>query len=469
MTRKFTGENPMKKSTALIVLTILLFISLFTAACSTDSTPVQATETATQTSVPTDPPGGVSTEPALEDQVIITPTPRPTATPGAISELVERAVQAAGLEQTTFLGLTSEDWVNLLISIAIFLLGAVLVIRLAVLLFKRLARMTPTQIDDTILVAILPALRIFILALFLDFAIQRLAFIPASWKQTSNQVYQVVVILVVTFAIWRMIDVFFELQLVKRGLDRSSKQATIVLPILRLVVRITLVFVAGTVTLNIFGVNVGALVAVLGIGGLAISLAAQDTLSDFISGIIILMDQPYREGDRIEINQLGTWGDVMQIGARTTRIRTRDNRMVIVPNSQIGKSQIVNYTYPDPVYRIETMVSVAYGSDLDLVDTTIIGGIRSIYGVLADRPIDVLVTELGDFAINLRVRWWINSYTDTRQIVNQVNRVLITSLDQAGIIMPNATYDINLRFSDDNANRIVKALRGSNPENKTDG
>jgi small conductance mechanosensitive channel len=73
----------------------------------------------------------------------------------------------------------------------------------------------------------------------------------------------------------------------------------------------------------------------LGLGGFAHSLAARDTIEDMIAGLIILIDQPFRVGDRIEIAGLGTWGDVTTIGMRTTSIRTRDNRMVIVPNSSI--------------------------------------------------------------------------------------------------------------------------------------
>ena len=72
--------------------------------------------------------------------------------------------------------------------------------------------------------------------------------------------------------------------------------------------------------------------------------AAQDTLADAIAGFLILLDQPFRVGDRIEITGLGTWGDVVEIGTRSTRIRTRDNRLVIVPNSAIAKDQVVNYS-----------------------------------------------------------------------------------------------------------------------------
>ena len=73
-----------------------------------------------------------------------------------------------------------------------------------------------------------------------------------------------------------------------------------------------------------------------------------------------MVDQPFRVGDRIEIQKLGTWGDVVDIGLRSTRIRTSDNRLVIIPNNVISTDQIVNYSFPDPRYRIQLELAVGY-------------------------------------------------------------------------------------------------------------
>jgi len=130
---------------------------------------------------------------------------------------------------------------------------------------------------------------------------------------------------------------------------------------------------------------------------------------------------------------------VVEIGLRTTRIRTRDNRMVIVPNSMIGRNQVVNYTYPDPRYRIETHVKVVYGADIDTVRRTIIEAVRGVEGVLSDKPVDALYIEMGDWAMVFRVRWWIESYVDTRRIYDRVHAALQEALDEAGIEMPYPT------------------------------
>ena len=208
-----------------------------------------------------------------------------------------------------------------------------------------------------------------------------------------------------------------------------------------------------------FGLNLAAVAAALGIAGLALSLAAQDTIADAISGFVILMDQPFRVGDRIEISELGTWGDVVEIGSRTTRIRTRDNRLVIVPNSTIGKHQVVNYTYPDPQYRVQIDIGIGYGTDIEKTRQLIIDTVRGLEGVLPDKPVDALYNEMGDSAAVFRVRWWIESYADTRLIFDQVNTALEGVLDEAGIEMPFPTQTINFQVDPETAKWIVQTIQ----------
>ena len=220
-------------------------------------------------------------------------------------------------------------------------------------------------------------------------------------------------------------------------------------PVVTLVRRVAIIIILVTgvsIFLSHFGINVSGLVAALGIAGLAFSLAAQDTLADAINGFLILVDQPFRVGDRIEIQDLGTWGDVTHIGTRTTRIRTRDNRMVIVPNSTIGKNQVVNYTFPDPQYRVETHLGIGYGTDIERARRIIIDTVQHVEGVLPDYPVDALYNEIGDSAMVFRVRWWIESYEDTRRIYDRVHTALQNALDEAGIDMPYPTQTHNLEF-----------------------
>jgi len=210
-------------------------------------------------------------------------------------------------------------------------------------------------------------------------------------------------------------------------------------------VRVLVVVVAIAILLSHFGIDIIVLFAALGVGGLALSLAAKDTIADAIAGFIVLIDQPYRIGDRIEIQGLDTWGNVVNIGLRTTSILTLDNRMVIVPNSTIAKNEIVNYTFPDPQYRVQTRVGIGYGADIEAARRIIVDTIRQVEGVLPDEPVDALYIEMGDSARIVRVRWWIESYADTRRMYHHVHRALQAALDAAGIESPFPTQSVNLQ------------------------
>lgn len=138
-----------------------------------------------------------------------------------------------------------------------------------------------------------------------------------------------------------------------------------ILPFFRRIVAVIFFFVALVILLGHFEVNVSALVTTLGISTLAIALAAQEFLSNLISGFVIMVDRPFRIGDRIEIEELDTWGDVQDITLHSTRILTRDHRLVSVPNALIGKNRVINHSIPSNVFRVQTHVSVAYGTDID--------------------------------------------------------------------------------------------------------
>ena len=222
----------------------------------------------------------------------------------------------------------------------------------------------------------------------------------------------------------------------------------------------SLVVILGvTILLDHFGVNVTALTAALGIGGLAISLAAKDTVADAIAGMIVLLDRPFRVGDRIEIQGVGTWGDVTEVGLRTTRIRTRDNRMVIVPNSIISANQVINYSYPDPRYRVETHVDVPHGIDVETVRRLLIDTLTQVEGVLTEKPVDALYIEMIGPAIRFRLRWWIASYMDTRRMFDRVHTAIQYTLNEAGIVSPYITDNVNLLVDQETSDRLSRAFK----------
>jgi MscS family membrane protein len=336
--------------------------------------------------------------------------------------------------------LIQAQWIDIGISLLIFLSIAILGRWIIKFIFKRvirrLTRHTETTFDDALLEAVAPPFYWLTLVYAFKFSLNRLDFIFDKLDFDLNAFYFVLFWLIFSAIAWRLVTnlaQWYENQLAATKEIELGEQ---LMPFLRRLLLIILTVIVAIIFLDYFNIEVGGFVATLGIGSLAIALAAQAALSDTISGFVIMIDRPYRIGDRIELQDIGTWGDVIDIGLRSTRIRTRDNRMVIIPNSVIGKSPIINYSYPDTQYRIQIHIGVAYGTDLEKARQIIIDAVRQVEGVLENRPVEALFLEFADSALIFRVRWWLESYVDTRRMFDKVNTAIYEKLNEAGIDIP---------------------------------
>ncbi len=405
-----------------------------------------------ETPAPATPPAEETPEPtptALLDALIsATRTPMPTAEPDLIAEGIEQVAEATGLAGESFLGLTVENWINLGASILIVVLGYLVGRWLILSVLRRMVRRTETEVDDQLLKALGSGIAWLVAIIALNLATRRLVFVSAEVKTVLSDLYFLLGLFVVVRVVLRVIRLADKMVTERATQQGRRDELAPVIALLARVGRLVVVVIGLIIALSRLGIDVTAFAAALGVGGLALSLAAKDTIADAISGFIILTDRPFRIGDRIEIEKIGTWGDVVDIGLRTTRIRTRDNRMVIVPNSTIGSNQVINYSYPDPRYRIETHVRVGYGSEIEKVRNIIIDTVQHVEGVLQDMPIDALYIEMGDSAMVFRVRWWIESYVDTRRMFDRVHTALQQALDAAGIDLPFPTQTLDVRLTE---------------------
>ena len=475
MVSKRKNSRVLISYTSLIVIVLMYMLS----ACSgTTATPTpQPSLTATQISTPSPVTTEIATAapenetPAptatpLLGEMVATRAPEPTSTPGPLQQAVIDYTTRKGLASTKFLGLSVPDWINLATSVALILIGYLLGTWIIRRLLIRLIRHTPSTFDDELLKSIGPDLRWLVVVVILYFSTNRLTFVSSTLKFVLNDIYFVVGL----FLLFRIASKIVELatQRIRENSKREGRETELGPVILmgNRLGRIFILILAIIIFLDHFGVNVTALTAALGLGGLAFSLAAKDTVADAIAGMIILLDRPFRVGDRIEIQEVGTWGDVIDIGLRTTRIRTRDNTMVIVPNSIVGNNQVVNYSYPDPNYRIETNVNISYGSDVETIRRLLIGTVSQVEGVLRDKAVDVLYSDMTGASMTFLIRWWIGSYTDKRRMYDRVLTAIQYALDKAGIESPNISTNVSLMVDQETTNRLSRAFK---PQEKDDG
>jgi small-conductance mechanosensitive channel len=138
--------------------------------------------------------------------------------------------------------------------------------------------------------------------------------------------------------------------------------------------------------------------------------------------------------------------------------------MVIVPNSIIGNNQVINYSFPDPRYRIETHVFIDFDEDVEMIRQLLVDALRQVEGVLPDKPVDALFIDMTQGPIKFRLRWWIESYVDTRRMFDRVHTAIKHALDEAGIGSPVTSDNINLMVDQITTERLSRAFRGQPAE-----
>ncbi len=375
-------------------------------------------------------------------------TPVPTPTPDVFADKVDDLVAEMGLGGKTFLGLSAEGWIDIVISLLIALVGylaALLAVKAFFAVVRRAVRHTSSEFDDAFVEAIAQEIKWLVMVLVLRYALLRLDFWSDRLRTLLDDVFFVLGLGVIVIMALKVISFIAQWYRDHLGEDVDKGRLEPIILLLQRSGYVLVLIIGVSVGLSQFGIQITVLSAALLLGALAISLGARDVISDAISGFVILVDQPFRVGDVIEIEELNKWGDVVDIGTRTTRIRTRDERFAIVPNSRIGASQVINYTFPDPEYRVYSDIRVAYGSDFDQVRRVAHDAVRGIDGVLPDQPVDVLFHEYGISARVMRVRWWIDDMHWEKHITDQVHEALEIAFDKAGIEMPVTTRELIVR------------------------
>jgi MscS family membrane protein len=218
----------------------------------------------------------------------------------------------------------------------------------------------------------------------------------------ANGIIFVCFVIVVTIVLIRIVDTSIKHAMERHARRTSSKLNEALLPLINRVVNILIATIALIIVLDHFGQDISSLVVSLGVGSLAIALAAQDTLANMIAGFVIMLDRPFRVGDRIQLPS-GEVGDVYEIGIRSTKILDFDNNTIVSPNADLIKGRIVNYSYPEQVIRVVVEVGVAYGTELDRAKLIMTSLAKQHPDVLKDPLPEVFVVALADSSVNLRL------------------------------------------------------------------
>ena len=256
----------------------------------------------------------------------------------------------------------------------------------------------------------------------------------------------IVMVLVVAYLLQAVLAWFIDWNFsAKSFIGRRRKITEFGLKIAKRFTTFFIYFVALAFILGAYNIDLTAIIAVLGVGGIAVALAAQETLSNLIAGFVLLTDKPFKVGDRISLrssaqqrkeDDADEWGYVIDIGWRSTRIRTKENIYLTIPNAELTKREIYNYTIKDPTYRLWMPLQISYESDYDKAKALLLQACRESPFVIQGKRNEAVHKGFGDSGVKLMLRVWIKNAEERGQARSDLYERIQRAFKENGIVIP---------------------------------
>jgi small-conductance mechanosensitive channel len=215
-------------------------------------------------------------------------------------------------------------------------------------------------------------------------------------------------------------------------------------PLIINLIKVLLLIISLVLMLSTWELDLTPLLASAGILSVIIGFAAKDTIANFLGGISVIIDKPYRIGDWIELDQ-NDRGEVVDIGLRSTRIKTRDDVLISIPNSIISNAKIINESFPYHNYRLRIPISVHFNADLELVEKELTLLAENNDKVLNDPFPRVRFREFGTSTINCELLCWTNHPADRGLIIHLLLKEIYLKFNELGIDFPYQQLDVKIK------------------------
>jgi small-conductance mechanosensitive channel len=334
---------------------------------------------------------------------------------------------------------------QILIPTAVTLLSILVLFGIRLVLLKALRRWThrtKTRLDNMIVNSLsLPSLYWCIaIGIYIGIAVSEL---PVKYVHYLNKSIDVIVILSITFAAASLSGKIF------RNYIEDSNLPIPTTGLAYSIIRGTIVIIGLLIVLNTLGVSITPILTALGVGGLAVALALQDTLANLFAGVHILLERSIRIGDFVKL-ETGEEGYIEDITWRTTRIRMLPNNMVIIPNSKLAKSIVTNYYLPEKRMSLLIPVSVSYSSDPEKVEKILVEEVKKavgeIPGLLGDpEPFVRFIPGFGSSSLDFTLICQVREFTDQYLAQHELRKKIFKRFGEEGIEIPFPHRTVYLR------------------------
>jgi len=331
-----------------------------------------------------------------------------------------------------------------ILALEFIIIAAVLFVarRFALSFFTRWARKTDTRADDFIIESVRYPSIFWVLAISIYLTIAT-SDLPARFVNYGLKTLYVLITLSITLAAANIAS-----KLVQGAIEKSSPGAGVT-GLSKAVIKVVIMALGVLIMLNGMGISITPMLTALGVGGLAVALALQDSLSNLFAGMHLLMERPIRVGDYIKTTS-GEEGFVTDIGWRTTRLRLLGNNIVIVPNSKIAQSTITNYHMPESRMSLLIKIGVSYSSDPEKVEEVLVdeavNAAGEVPGLLADpAPFVRFIPGFGDYSLDFTLICQVAEYTDQYTVQHELRKRIFKRFAKEGIEFPFPTRTVYLK------------------------
>ena len=335
---------------------------------------------------------------------------------------------------------------NPLYKAILYIILSVLVARIADLIFtsllRRMANRTKTTIDDHIIDILHKPIYYTILSIGLGLSVSLVeALSPIEFIIAGS--LKTIIVIIWGSAIFKSFLYIVNWYSSKSGLRRQNQQR--LMPLFDNLGKIVIFIGAVYFIFISWGINVTGWLASAGILGIVLGLAAKDTLANLFAGIFIMADSPYKEGDYINLDT-GERGYVKNIGIRSTRIMTRDDIEITIPNSVIANSKIINESGgPEEMERVRVNISVAYGTDIEKVRELLMNIATSNSDICSEPLPRVRFREFGDSALIFQLLFWIEKPEMRGRVVDGVNTIIYNTFMENNIEIPFPQRTVHIK------------------------
>lgn len=330
------------------------------------------------------------------------------------------------------------------IFIIFYVISEIVVIIFEKVLLK-LARKTKTEVDDVLIQRTNKPISFLLFSIGLKLALMSLNFEGKIAYVANGIVYSLLVITAVYIG-YVVLDVLIKYWGIKFAEKTKSTVDDHLFALFHKFLKVMLYVAILLLVLKVWGIQIGPLLAGLGIAGIAIAFALQGTLGNIFGGISMILDKNISVGEVIVLDAT-TKGKVEDIGLRSTKIRSFDNDYIIVPNSELASKKLQNITKPDPSVRVVIPFGVAYGSDIAKVKNVVLKEIEKIEGKIEDekKAPSVRFLEMGDSALLFKAYFWMKDYTERFRAIDEANTFIYNALNKNKITIPFPQMDVHLK------------------------